>query len=176
MFRKLAAAITALAILLATPSQSATQKWIAGAVSSYTNICTTDLNSRSSGEAILCSTAVANDTNLDLFATFSIGFASVASGANTPSITISIYPLNKDGSTYGDGLFASAAAGPPSVISCQIPVPPSVTAAIVGTGSCGIPIPLPPTAFKIVVWNNAGVALASSGNVVQYRTFNYQSN
>lgn len=174
MLRKIAATVATLAVLLATPGQSATQKWVAGAVSSYTSICTTELNALPSNNARLCSTAVANNTNLDLFASFSIAFGSVASGAGSPSITITIYPLNEDGSTYGDGLFGSNAAGPPSNYSCTIAVPPSVTAVIVG--SCGIPIPIPPVAFKIVLWNNAGVNLAATGNVVQYQTHNYQSN
>lgn len=175
--RKIALGILVLASLLFTyPSNSATQKWVAGAVSSYTNICSTELNSLASGNALLCSTAVANQTNLDLFVLFSINFGSITSGAGSPAITISLYPLNQDASTYGDGLFGSAAAGPPNVISCTIPVPASVTGAIVGTGSCGIPIPLTPTSFKVVVWNNAGANLASSGNTVKYQTVNYQSN
>jgi len=157
---------------------AATQRWIAGSGVglTWTSICTTELNSLASNNAVLCSTVVTNGTALDLFANFSIAFGSVTSGSGSPSITVSIYPLNEDGSTYGDGLFGSAAAGPPAVVTCQIPVNPAVTAAIVGTGSCGLPVMLPPGSFKVVVWNNAGVNLASSGNVVQYRTFNYQSN
>lgn len=173
--RKIIACLLAI-VLIITPASSATQKWAAGAVSSYTNICTTELNSLASSNALLCSTSVANGTNLDLFVLFSIAFGSITSGSGSPAITISVYPLNEDGSTYGDGLFGSAAAGPPSVISCTIPVPPAVTGAIVGTGSCGIPIPIPPTSFKIVIWNNSGANLASSGNVVKYQTVNYQNN
>lgn len=165
-------------LLFATPCLAANQKWVAGdgVGLTWTNICTTELNSLASNNAIICSTVVANGTALDLFSNFSIAFGSITSGSGSPSITISIYPLNEDGSTYGDGLFGSAAAGPPAIVNCQIPVNPAVTAVVVGTGSCGQAVMLPPGSFKVVLWNNAGVALASSGNVVKYRTFNYQSN
>lgn len=170
--------LLAFLLLFATPCFAANQKWVAGdgVGLTWTNICTTELNSLASNNAIICSTVVANGTALDLFSNFSIAFGSITSGSGSPSITISIYPLNEDGSTYGDGLFGSAAAGPPAIVNCQIPVNPAVTAAVVGTGSCGQAVMLPPGSFKVVLWNNAGVALASSGNIVKYRTFNYQSN
>lgn len=164
---------------LLSPVLAATQRWIAGSGVglTWTSICTSELDTLASNSAIVCTTnsPVTNGTALDLYANFSIAFASLTSGTGSPSVTISIYPLNEDASTYGDGLFGSAAAGPPTVVTCQIPVVPAVSAPIVGTGSCGLPILLPPGSFKIVVWNNTGANLGS-GNVVKYRTFNYQSN
>ena len=165
------------ACFLCSPALATTERWVAGQGQGLTwgNLCTTELNSLASNNAIVCSTIVANGTALDLFADFSISFASVTSGSGSPSVGIAIYPLNEDGSTYGDGLYGSAAAGPPSVQTCSIPAPPAATAAVIGTGNCRA-IALPPGSFKIVVWNNLGVSAASTTNVVAYRTYNYQSN
>jgi hypothetical protein len=82
-----------------------------------------------------------------------------------------LYPLNKDGSTYGDGKYGSSAAGPPA--SCywvgNIIMP---TGAAASEGSVR-GILLPPGAFKFVLYNQLGATLAgSSGNTCQYRTYN----
>ena len=37
-----------------------------------------------------------------------------------------------------------------------------------------LPIIIPPGTFKFVLYNGAGVALASSGNTISYRTYNRQ--
>jgi hypothetical protein len=169
---------TVVALLFAlAPARATTQRWISGSGQglSWGTLCSTELNSLVSNGAIQCTTTVANGTVLDLFADFSISFASITSGSTAPYIGISIYPLNEDGVTYGDGLFGSAATGPPVVQTCSIPVPPGVTGVIVGTGSCR-GVVLPPGTFILVIYNNAGATLASSGNVVKYRTYNYQSN
>lgn len=150
----------------------ATQKWIAGGVSTYTSgFFGTEINSLVNGNAVQAGTALDNTTNLDTYADISISLGSVASGAGAPYIGFWLYPLNQDTSTYGDGAFGSSAAGPPpgSYFVGQIPVIPSVTAVIVGTLRG---ILLPPSSFKFVLVNQAGVTLASSSNTVKWKTYN----
>src|SRR5215831_15614655 len=93
----------------------ATEKWIAGSGQGLTwgdAFSTATLNSIASGNAILSDVSITNGTALDIFADISIVLASAAFVAPN-YIGIYLYPLNKDGSTYGDGRFGSSAAGPP---------------------------------------------------------------
>src|SRR5208282_5097301 len=102
-------AATALFIALELPSLSATQKWVAGALTGYsTSVCSTELNSLANGDSLLCTTAVDNATNGDLYATASIAFGSVTTFAGAPNVMLYIYPLAQDGSTYGDGNLGTA--------------------------------------------------------------------
>ena len=152
-----------------------TEKWIAGSGVGLTwsdAFSTATLNSIASGNAILSDVAIANGTALDMFADISIALGSAAFVAPN-AIGVYIYPLNKDGSTYGDGRFGTAAAGPPprnyfidNIV--LVAATQAQTGALTG-------IVIPPGSFKFVLYNNAGVALVgSSGNTCQYRTYNRQ--
>jgi hypothetical protein len=150
------------------------EKWIAGTLQGLTwgdAFSTATLNSIASGNAILSDLALNNSSIGDVFADISINLGSAAFVAPN-YIGIYLYPLNKDGSTYGDGRFSSSAAGPPPsnyyVGSIGI-----VAATQAQEGSIGRII-LPPGQFKFVLYNQGGVALASSGNTCQYRTYNRQ--
>ncbi len=80
-------------------------------------------------------------------------------------------PLNKDGSTYGDGRFGTAAAGvpPQSYFAGASGFPVGAAAS---EGMCR-GIILPPGQFKFVIYNQSGATLAGSGgNTCQYRTYN----
>lgn len=154
------------------------QKWTAGNYSSWTSVCTTELNSLPASDAVLCSTAVQNQTNNDLYAHFSVTFGSVTTFAGAPYVQLYLYPLNQDGSTYGDGSFGSAAGGPPPAqyaTQCVIPAPVSTTSAF--KGECWN-VPIPPLAFKVVLYNNLSNTgnAASSGNVVYIQTSNFAIN
>jgi len=80
-----------------------------------------------------------------------------------------LYPLNQDGSTYGDGRFGSSATGPPpSSYWWGNIVTYAGTAAPIGLVS-GV---LKPGDFKFVGFNQLGAALAGSGaNTAKYRTY-----
>ena len=151
----------------------AIEKWTTGAVASYTAATgTTDLNSLANGSSILSSVQLNNATNLDVFCDISVSLGSVTTGSGTPYIGVYLLPLNEDGTTYGNGIpttTASANLPPPQYwvgnIMCQV----STAAVITGTIRAVI---MPPSAFKLAIYNNAGVALASSGNVVDYKTYN----
>jgi hypothetical protein len=152
----------------------ATQKYVAGTIGLTwaTAGFSTELNSLASGNAVMAASALDNSSNLDLFFDLSISLGSVTSGANAPYIGIYLYPLNQDGTSYGDGKFGSAAAGPPAATYFvgTIIVPASTTAVMTGMIQG---IPMPPASFKLVLYNGAGVAMAASSNTVKYRTYNY---
>lgn len=151
----------------------ATEKWIAGAGVglTWTDAFTgSTLNSIASGNAILSDVVIANGGSLlDVFCDISIALASAAF-TGTPYTGIYLYPLNKDGSTYGDGRFGTSAAGPPPG-NYLVGTIGLVAATQTQTGSF-TGIILPPGSFKFVAYNAGGVALASSGNTIQYRTYN----
>jgi hypothetical protein len=151
----------------------AVEKWIAGTVGlTWTNAYTTGstFDSIVNGNAIASDLALVNGTNLDIFCDLSVSLASVAVVAPN-YIGVYLYPLNSDGSTYGDKRFASSAAGPPgSPYWVGNVVVPTGTAANIGMVSRII---MPPGSFKFVIYNQLGVSL-STGNTIQYRTYNRQ--
>jgi hypothetical protein len=149
----------------------ATEKWIAGSGQGLTwgSLDTTALNSIASGNAILSGTSITNGTALDIFADVEVVLASLAAVAPN-FVGVYLYPLNSDASTYGDGRFASSAAGPPpsSYWRASI-VYDASTSAKQGTA---LGIIIPPGTFKFLLYNQMGVAFASSGNTLKYRTYN----
>lgn len=150
----------------------ARERWKAGSGVGFTwtdAFSTATLNSIASGNAILSDIAISNQTALDKYMDVSIALGSAVFAGVGANISIHLYPLNKDGSTYGDGKFASSAAGPPAY------PPVAVIPLVVGTQAqtgASVGIVIPPGTFKLVFCNNGGVALASSGNTCQYRTYN----
>ena len=151
----------------------ATEKWISGSGVglTWTAAFSTEINSIVNTNAILSSVSIANGTPLDIFADIWIALGSITSGAGAPYIGFYLYPLNQDGSTYGDGRFGSSAAGPTAsqYFVGAVPLVPSVTQAQEGavTG-----IIMPPGTFSFVAYNLSGSTLASSGNAIKYRTYN----
>lgn len=151
----------------------ATEKWVAG---SGVGLTWTDafsaatLNGIVNGNAILSDVAISNGTALDVFADVSVNLASITVAAPA-FVGIYLMPLNKDGSTYGDGRFGSSAAGPP-------PSSNWVGNIIVPTGAAANEgmvrgIILPPGTFKFLIYNQLGATLGGSGgNTCQYRTYN----
>jgi hypothetical protein len=152
----------------------ATQKIIAGSGVglTWTTCFGAEINSLVNGNAVLSSVNIDNSTALDLLADISVSLGSITPGAGNPYIGFFLYPLNQDGSTYGDGRFTSSAPGPvpSSYWEGNIPCIPSTTGVV--TGSI-IGITLIPGAFKLLMLNASGTTLAASANTVKYRTYNY---
>jgi hypothetical protein len=150
----------------------ATEKWVAGSGQGLTFGAAfgSELNSLASGNAVLSSVSIANGTPLDIFCDVSINLGSVTP-TGVPYVGIYLYPLNEDGTHYGDNRFTSTAAGPPSslYLICNIP---AVAAAGVVYGNNVRPLIMPPGTFKFVCYNGLGVAFASSANTIDYRTYN----
>lgn len=150
----------------------AIEKWVAGAVSSYTSIMSTDLNSLASGNALLNAADLDNSTALDMFADFSLLLASLACVA--PNFCgLFLYPRHDDATHYGDGRFGSTAA----MSDTNAPVPfwignfPLVVATQIEYAEI-TRVPIPPGIFRVVLWNRAGVNFAASGNTLKWRTWN----
>lgn len=150
----------------------AREKWRAGAGVGFTwsdTTTTASLNSLASASCLLGTVAIANQTALDKYMDLSVVLASAAFTGAGINISVHLYPLNDDATSYGDGKFGSAAAGP-----CAYPpvaVIPLVAATQAQTGSA-VGIVIPPGTFKLVICNNGGVNLAASGNTLKYRTYN----
>lgn len=149
----------------------ATEKWIAGSGQglSWGSLDTAVLNSIASGSAILSGTAITNGTALDIFADVEVVLASLAAVAPN-FVGVYLYPLNSDASTYGDGRFAAAAAGPPP--SCYNVGSIGMVAATQAQQGTISGIILPPGTFKFVLYNQMGVAFAAASNTLKYRTYN----
>lgn len=155
----------------------ATELLVAGAQDAFASLMTTELNSLVTGNAVIGSTGVANGSSLDLTAEFSFVGGGSITPSGSPFFGLFLYPLNGDGTTYGDGRFGSSAAGPPPSNYyrgfCGIPA-----AAGTQTGYFAIPgtsifaLPLPRGTWKPVFYNLSGVTLTSSGNILYYRTTN----
>lgn len=153
-----------------------TQKLIAGAVA-WTSCFGTEVNSLASGNAVMSSVQIDNSGNLDMFMDVSFSLGSVTS-AGTPYLGLYWYPLNQDGSTYGDSRFASSTtAFPPQnyyVGFAGLPVGTQVLTGEFQLPGRRSPIILPVGAGKLVLYNGAGIALAASANTIKYRTSNRQ--
>lgn len=150
-----------------------TIKYVAGTVGlTYANAYTgSTLNSIAAGNAILSDLQLDNSTNLDLLCDVSIHLASAAFVAPN-FIGVFLYPLNQDATTYGDGQFGSSASGPPPSAYWVGNIP--LVAATQAQNGTLRRINMPPGKFKLVLWNEGGIALAASANTCLYRTYSYQ--
>jgi len=148
------------------------EKWIAGSGVglTWTAIYNTNaLNALTDGQALL-SNNIDNSSALDEYMDLSINFVSKA-WANSAHIKFYLYPLNQDGSTYGDGRFSSALAGPPDEWYFVGNLA-NYTGTHTGFGVLS-GITMPPGQFKIVTHNLSGVTWAN-GDQIYYRTYNRQ--
>ena len=143
---------------------AATTKWIGGTgglawvAAGFT---ATDFNSLAAGNCVVASTAIPNETNLDIYAV--VSFSMVVGGTTTANSYLSLYwlPLNQDGTTYGDGTTTGAAAPATQYWLTNVNVLSGVAAgsAVVGTFA---PQTVPPVAGKWAIVNNLGVALSAT--------------
>ena len=150
----------------------ATEKWIGGSGQGLTwgAAFGTEINSLASTSAIASSVVISNGTALDIFADLSVALGSAAFAAPN-FLGVYLYPLNQDGTTYGDNRFSAAAVGPPpgNYYVGQIGLVATTSSQ---TGNTYTPIRLPPGTFKFVLFNQSGVALSSTSNTASYRTYN----
>lgn len=151
----------------------AVEKWVAGSGVGFTWTDATtaaSLDSLTNGSALLCTVSITNQTALDIFCDVSLALGSAAFVAPN-YVGVYLYPLNKDGSTYGDGRFGTAAAGPPP--STYYAATIGLVAATQAQTGTATGIIMPPGTFKFVLWNQGGPTWAGSGgNTFQYRTYN----
>lgn len=150
-----------------------TEKYVAGSGQGLTwgdAFTTAQLNGFANATTRLGDVAINNGTALDIYADLSIVSGGAMTASSNAAIFVGIYPLNKDGTTYGDGRFVSSFNGqfPSTYWVGNIPF---VTASQTQTGTLE-GIILPPGTFKFILFNASGANFAVSGNTCQYRTYN----
>jgi hypothetical protein len=135
-----------------------------------------DFNSRANGSVVVATTALDNDSGLDLEA--EVSFSIEVGGTTTATSYFALYilPLNQDGTTYGDAVATGTTAPASSYWVTNASLKPAITSgnAVVGT----LPrVALPAADFKFAIVNSSGVALDSTAAaVVKYRTVNRNLN
>jgi hypothetical protein len=144
-------------------------KWAATPTSRGT-VLTTELNSLANGSLSAVGTALDNTTNLDKWCDLELVLASLSPSAGG-SITVYLTESNDGGTTYEN---PPASTDPGSGCqSCTVTV--DSTAATAKRITVG-PFLIKPKKMKFVLKNNAGVALASSGNTVTAFTYDETNN
>jgi hypothetical protein len=136
----------------------------------------TDFNSRANGSVVVATTTLDNDSGLDLEAEVSFSFE--VGGTTTAASRFDLYilPLNRDGTTLGDGVATGATlpAGTYWVASCLVRTGVTSGNAVVGTFPR---VPLPAADFRFAIANVTGAALDSTAAAaVEYRTVNRNLN
>jgi hypothetical protein len=151
----------------------ATEKWIAGAVS-WTACFGSEVNSCASGSSVLSSSVLTNTAG-DMFADVSFALGSMTTLAPN-TLSLFLYPLNQDGSTYGDSqLTTSPQAKTPSatLFAGQFSSPIVTTTPLTGFIT-RIILPTIGESFCFAIQNNLGNAIAASANTIKWQTYNRQ--
>jgi len=150
-------------------------KWEAATVS-LTSYLTTTLNALADNTTDL-GAEINNETNLCTHMDLELTLASFdISGQANPSVTIFMLESVDGGTDFDTGTDAVSA-------DASIPAADKIIAIMglrPGTGAeaktaVKSMLPIPPGRFKLLVRNTTGVALAASGNVLAYRTYNINS-
>jgi hypothetical protein len=171
---------------------TARTSWAAGSLPGTTTgaytagFVSSDLNSLASLSSVMSSTVfdntVATITTPDQFMDISFvgaltSSSTIASGAG---LGIWLACLQGDGTTYGTGRMTSGTAVVSTTfvpLQCPlggIPIEPGTTQTnIIG---CLLCVPIPPRAFKLIIQNQTGFALAASGNNCYISTYRQNTN
>ncbi len=138
-------------------------------VGSVNNHMTTELNSIVDSGNAIGSTDIDNSTSLYLYDDLEL-YTNTMTYAPSPGATIDVYLVQKlDGTNLEDG---NASIDPPAANLVGVFNMRSVTTAQRHTLRM---IPIPPGKYRYVLINNTGQTLASSGNILKYRSMRYQT-
>lgn len=137
-----------------------------------------DFNSLANGSLVVAASAIAQSANLDDF--LDVSFSLVVGGTTTAASFLALYlfPLNQDGTTYGDATGTGSALPGVSYWMTNTFAKIGVTSgnAIVGSFPRVFVGDLA-SDFKLGIVNNLGVALnASAAAVAKYLTINTNGN
>jgi hypothetical protein len=136
-----------------------------------------DMSTLTTAGTSLGTPTISNQTNLDMFADFSVRCAiassTIAAGAN---IALWLYALLDDGTTYGDGQLSVGANASKTPTFPPFGTVPLVAAAaqttLVGFVQQVI---IPPGTFKVALQNNSGFTFSGT-QTCMYRTYNLNLN
>ena len=169
-----------------TPGNGETLSW-------GTVINTTDVQSMATASSVLSGVAdITNGTALDMFMDVSMSLSVTSStgpiaGAN---VAFWLYPLNQDGTTYGDNQFSAGTqkAATPNFPPFGTFASSVATTATTSVGTAGSSLTaftftgtltgvvIPPGSFRVTMQNNYGVALSTGPQSIKYRTYNINLN
>lgn len=154
--------------------------WATSSAAGFVSGDITVFNSLASGSCVVASNAIANGTNLDLYAEVSISLVGSATTAAGAYVNIYVLPLNQDGTTYGDntpsGTAQSTAPVAVPYLAGTIAIRTGITSGTALVGSVLLR-DLPRGDFKLAVQPVLGSALNSSAAaVISYRTTNLNLN
>ncbi len=133
------------------------------------NILTTELNSITNAAGAITSTALSNDAAGELhpFATFRLTLASPSAGRSAGA-AVYLFLLPETSDVYSFGGASLMPLQPPDAVFILDNTTNARDVVIFG-------VALPPTNFHVVVWNATGATFASSGNVLAWEVYDYQS-
>lgn len=144
-----------------------------GTLGSLTAYLTATLNALGIDTTDLGSTVIDNQTNLDTFMDLELKLASYdISAQSNPAVTVYIVESIDGGTDYdtaSDAVSADDSMPPSDKIIAVIGVRPGIGAEV--KTAIKSMIPIPPSKFKLMVRNETGVALAATGNTLEYRTY-----
>lgn len=142
-----------------------TQKWLAP--EAIQSALTTELNSLADGAYSAASAAIDNAADLYQFMSLELNLASLTP-TTSPYVAIYLLP-SVDGTNYVDG--GGSVAPPANTLIAVFDL--STSAGVKWRAATNILIP--PLKFKLVLLNEANVALAASGNTLKYRRYGIES-
>lgn len=122
---------------------------------------TTELNSLANAALCTASSAIDNETDLYQYLEVELVLASLTP-TGTPYCTLYLV-TSVDGTNYEDVTTSAS-----HLVVAVLPMSTAVAAKRINAAN----ILIPPCKFKLVIQNNAGPSLASSGNTLKYRRFN----
>jgi hypothetical protein len=154
-----------------------TELWKIGSVPSYVDVgLGTKINSLVNLNAVVCSNTSTplQASGGDIYMDISFVLGSITAGGGAPSVDWFLFAQNEDGS-FGDGRAWTTAGGitaqPPTEYQIWSSSYPASTAIILTGTIREVRVP-PLTPFYLVIYNQSGANLASSGNAVQYKFYN----
>lgn len=124
-----------------------------------------NFNSRVTAAYTDASSAIANQTDLHLFADFELALGSFTALAGG-YVGLYILPSVDGGTTFPDG--GGSVVPAESLLAGIFPLTAGASAKVVTIAN----VSLPPTSFKIVLGNFSGATFAASGNTLRYRRHN----
>ena len=146
-----------------------------GAVWTDAGFTLTAFNSLAVGSCVVGATALANQTDLDLWWTFSFSFVVGATTVAGNYLSLYALPLNQDGTTYGDNTGTGTVAPGTGYWLANASVLVGVTSGSAIVGSFA-PQVIPPFAFKPAIVNNSVVFNATAAAAVKYQNFDINLN
>jgi hypothetical protein len=139
-----------------------------GTPGSPANVMTTELNAIANAAGAITATALSNDAAGELhpYATFELYLGTQTARSTGAAVLMYILPEISD--NYG---FGSASLQPLQAPDAVFSFDAATTARYVAVSM----IPIPPTNFHVVLWNQTGQSFAATGNILNWEIYDFAS-